>query len=67
MNTPVHYAAVLLAAGSGSRMGHKPNSLLELNGEPLIRRNARQLLEAGVRRALTGRRPDPARCLPLQR
>ena len=41
-------SAVLLAAGSGSRMGHKPKSLLELNGEPLIRRSARQLLEAGV-------------------
>ena len=41
-------AAVLLAAGSGSRMGHKPKSLLELNGEPLIRRTARQLLDAGV-------------------
>ena len=40
--------AVLLAAGSGSRMGHKPKSLLELNGEPLIRRSARQLLDAGV-------------------
>ena len=26
-----------------------------------------RLLEAGLRRALTGRRPDPARCLPLQR
>ena len=41
-------SAVLLAAGSGSRMGRKPKSLLELNGEPLIRRTARQLLEAGV-------------------
>ena len=41
-------AGVLLAAGSGSRMGHKPKSLLELNGEPLIRRSARQLLESGV-------------------
>jgi molybdenum cofactor cytidylyltransferase len=41
-------SAVLLAAGSGSRMGHKPKSLLELNGEPLIRRSARQLLDAGV-------------------
>ena len=29
-------------------MGHKPKSLLELNGEPLIRRTARQLLDAGV-------------------
>jgi len=42
-------AAVLLAAGSGSRMGHKPKSLLELNGEPLIRRSARQLLDTGVK------------------
>ena len=41
-------AAVVLAAGSGSRMGLKPKSLLELNGEPLIRRSARQLLDAGV-------------------
>lgn len=41
-------SAVLLAAGSGSRMGLKPKSLLELNGEPLIRRSARQLLDAGV-------------------
>ena len=29
-------------------MGHKPKSLLELNGEPLIRRTVRQLLDAGV-------------------
>ncbi len=48
MNSPLRVAAVLLAAGSGSRMGHKPKSLLELNGEPLIRRSARQLLDAGV-------------------
>ena len=41
-------AAVLLAAGSGSRMGLKPKSLLELNGEPLIRHSARQLVDAGV-------------------
>ena len=41
-------AAVLLAAGSGSRMGLKPKSLLALNGEPLIYRSARQLLDAGV-------------------
>ena len=48
MNLTMRTSAVLLAAGSGSRMGHKPKSLLELNGEPLIRRTARQLLEAGV-------------------
>ena len=41
-------AAVLLAAGSGSRMGLKPKSLLDLNGEPLIRHSARQLVDAGV-------------------
>ena len=29
-------------------MGLKPKSLLELNGEPLIRRSARQLLDSGV-------------------
>ena len=48
MNPTLQTAAVLLAAGAGSRMGHKPKSLLQLNGEPLIRRSARQLLEAGV-------------------
>ena len=30
--------AVLLAAGAGSRLGHKPKSLLELDGVPLIHR-----------------------------
>ncbi len=48
MNPTMRTSAVLLAAGSGSRMGLKPKSLLELNGEPLIRRSARQLLDAGV-------------------
>jgi len=40
--------AVLLAAGSGSRMGHKPKSLLELGGVPLIRRQLIALSGAGV-------------------
>jgi CTP:molybdopterin cytidylyltransferase MocA len=40
--------AVLLAAGSGSRMGHKPKSLLELGGVPLIRRLLIALSGAGV-------------------
>ena len=40
--------AVLLAAGSGSRMGHRPKSLLLLDGEPLILRHWRALHMAGV-------------------
>ena len=40
--------AVLLAAGSGSRMGHRPKSLLELDGVPLIRRQLMALSSAGV-------------------
>ncbi|OIQ87827.1 nicotine blue oxidoreductase [mine drainage metagenome] len=40
--------AVLLAAGPGSRMGHRPKSLLELGGIPLIRRQIIALSGAGV-------------------
>jgi molybdenum cofactor cytidylyltransferase len=39
--------AVLLAAGSGSRMGNRPKSLLELDGVPLIRRQLMALSGAG--------------------
>ena len=42
------WAAVLLAAGAGSRMGHRPKSLLLLDGEPLIRRHVRCLQQAGA-------------------
>ncbi|MBA4342775.1 MAG: nucleotidyltransferase family protein [Methylibium sp.] len=40
--------AVLLAAGAGSRLGHRPKSLLELGGVPLIRRTLIALSGAGV-------------------
>jgi molybdenum cofactor cytidylyltransferase len=40
--------AVLLAAGSASRMGHRPKALLELGGVPLIRRHLVALSGAGV-------------------
>ena len=39
---------VLLAAGSASRMGHRPKSLLELDGVPLIRRQLMALWGAGL-------------------
>lgn len=41
-------SAVLLAAGSASRMGHRPKCLLELNGSPLIRGQLEALLSTGV-------------------
>lgn len=44
----VAVGAVLLAAGAGSRLGHKPKSLLELGGVPLIRRQLIALSGAGV-------------------
>lgn len=40
--------AVLLAAGSASRLGHRPKCLLELDGRPLIRRAIDALTQAGV-------------------
>jgi molybdenum cofactor cytidylyltransferase len=40
--------AVLLAAGSGSRIGHRPKCLLELGGVPLIVRQLVALSGAGV-------------------
>ena len=40
--------AILLAAGSGSRMGNRPKCLLELGGVPLIRRQIIALSGAGV-------------------
>ena len=48
LHSRVVIGAVLLAAGSGSRLGHKPKSLLELGGVPLIRRQLIALSGAGV-------------------
>ena len=48
LHARVAVGAVLLAAGSGSRMGTRPKSLLELGGVPLIRRQLIALSGAGV-------------------
>ena len=40
--------ALLLAAGAGSRLGHRPKSALMLDGVPLIRRHVMALLGAGL-------------------
>ena len=48
LNARLMVGAVLLAAGAGSRLGHRPKSLLELGGVPLIRRQLIALSGAGV-------------------
>jgi len=40
--------AVLLAAGSASRMGHRPKAMLQLGGVPLLRRQLIALSGAGM-------------------
>ena len=50
MHSTLRVGAVLLAAGAGSRMGNKPKSLLQLDGQPLIKRMANHVLQAGVAR-----------------
>jgi len=42
------HAAVLMAAGSASRMGYRPKCLLHLDGTPLIVRMIHALKEVGV-------------------
>ncbi len=45
---PIRVAALVLAAGAGSRMGHRPKCLLEIDGEALLRRQVHAVWEAGV-------------------
>jgi len=45
---PLHTAAVLLAAGSASRMGGQPKCLLQLDGASLIERQIIALRAAGI-------------------
>lgn len=44
--------AVVLAAGSASRIGHRPKCLLELDGEPLLQRQLRALLDSQVKHSV---------------
>jgi molybdenum cofactor cytidylyltransferase len=48
LNSHLKVGAVLLAAGSASRMGHRPKCLLELEGVSLIQRQLIALSGAGV-------------------
>lgn len=45
---PPRIGAVLLAAGSGSRMGHRPKCLLEHGGQSLVRKQVQALAAEGV-------------------
>ena len=44
----VPFDAILMAAGAGSRLGHRPKCLLQLDGEPLILRQISALKAAGA-------------------
>lgn len=45
---PLRTAAVLLAAGEGSRMGGVPKCLLRLNGKPLVEHHLEAMRGAGI-------------------
>ncbi len=47
----MNYAALILAAGSSSRMG-QPKQMLDINGEKLLVRTARATLEAGLKNVM---------------
>ena len=42
------FDAILMAAGAGSRIGHRPKCLLQFDGLPLILRQINALKAAGV-------------------
>ena len=53
-------AALLLAAGASSRMQGRDKLLEEVEGEPVLRRAARALVESGVEAVIVVLRPDDA-------
>jgi CTP:molybdopterin cytidylyltransferase MocA len=57
--------AVLLAAGTASRMGGRPKCLLELGGVPLIRRQLIALSDSGVDEVVVVLGHDAERIAPL--
>jgi molybdenum cofactor cytidylyltransferase len=57
--------AVLLAAGTGARMGGRPKALLELDGVPLVLGQLKALLGAGVDRQVVVLGAHAERIRPL--
>ena len=58
-------AAVVMAAGAGRRMGHRPKSLLQRDGESLLLRQLRLLSEVGVQQIVVVLGHHASRLAPL--
>lgn len=58
-------AAVVMAAGAGRRIGHRPKSLLQRDGESLLLRQLRLLCEVGVQQAVVVLGHHAPRLAPL--
>lgn len=64
--TTVAHDAILLAGGASRRLG-RPKQLIEVDGEPLLRRAARALLATAPRELVVVLGHDAARMLPALR
>ncbi|MCL2524322.1 MAG: nucleotidyltransferase family protein [Betaproteobacteria bacterium] len=65
--TPDNIAAVIMAAGDGSRFGDRPKGLLERDGQPLVARQIDLLARAGLRRIVVVLGQHAAACEPILR
>jgi CTP:molybdopterin cytidylyltransferase MocA len=60
-----HIAAIVLAAGAGRRMGHRPKALLQRDGQPLLARQIGLLAQAGARQIVVVLGHHAAAYLPV--